>query len=46
LRTAQAPNPENAAGMDAGLNKSLGFLRSKNPQLKNGMDAILEQRKG
>jgi hypothetical protein len=29
--------------MDAGVNNSLGFA-PQNPQLKNGMDAILEQR--
>jgi hypothetical protein len=31
--------------MDAGVNNSLGFAK-QNPQLKNGMDAIFEQRKG
>jgi hypothetical protein len=35
-----------AAGKEAGCFHSLGFLRSKNPRLKNGMDAVFEQRKG
>jgi hypothetical protein len=31
---------------EAGVNKFPRFLRSKNLKLKNGMDAIFEQRKG
>jgi hypothetical protein len=31
--------------MDAGINNFLGFA-SQNPKLKNGMNAIFEQRKG
>jgi hypothetical protein len=31
--------------MDAGINNFLGFAL-QNPKLKNGMDAIFEQRKG
>jgi hypothetical protein len=34
------------AGRDAGCFYFLGFLRSKNPQLKNGTEAVFEQRKG
>jgi hypothetical protein len=33
------------AGKDAGVNNSLGFAK-QNPKLKNGMEAIFEQRKG
>jgi hypothetical protein len=33
-------------GTEAGASNFLGFARSANPKLKNGMDAIFEQRKG
>jgi hypothetical protein len=42
----KAENGRDAAGKEAGWFCSLGFLRSKNPRLKNGMDAVFEQRKG
>jgi hypothetical protein len=41
----QCLNPPRMAGMEAGINNFLGFS-SQNPKLKNGMDAIFEQRKG
>jgi hypothetical protein len=32
--------------MDAGCNEVPEFLQSKNSKLKNGMDAVFQQRKG
>jgi hypothetical protein len=38
-------SPPRMAGKEAGGNNFLGFAK-QNPKLKNGMDAIFEQRKG
>jgi hypothetical protein len=42
---SRACAPRGLAGMDAGVNYSLGFA-SQNPQPKNSMDAVFRQRKG
>jgi hypothetical protein len=39
-------NGREAAGREAGCSHSLGFLRGKNPRLKNGREAVFEPRKG